>query len=72
MKKKESFLPQEFENIKNISLVFLGIGLTMFVLNITSYLSFLPAEFNVYLFYTSLISSAFIIGFSSYLLYEVD
>jgi hypothetical protein len=44
----------------------------MFVLNITSYLSFLPAEFNVYLFYTSLISSAFIIGFSSYLLYEVD
>ena len=56
---------KEFEKAlgskKTINLVFLGIGLTLFVINVSSMLAFLPSSYNSTAFVISVFSSIIII-----------
>lgn len=61
---KEKFSP----NLKSVSLIFLGVGLTMFMLNITSMLVFLPVEYSYIAFDISSFASIMLILFPVYYL----
>jgi len=59
-------------NRKNIAFFFLGIGLIMFILNITTILNFIQytnIEFPMQNYYTSVTSSLFLMGYSLYNVY---
>ncbi len=57
---------------KNVSLFFLGVGLCLFFLNISSMLSFLPSEYSHVAFDISVFSSMLIILYSVYNLYKKE
>ena len=76
VKKKtiKEHINEEFEwNNTNINILFLGIGLVMFVLNVTTIITFIPFidKYDLPLagFYTSLLSSLFLIGYATYNIY---
>lgn len=51
---------------KTISLVFLGVGLTLFFLNISTMLSYLPLKYSEIAFDLSVFSSMLIIIYATY------
>ena len=53
-------------NNKTISYIFLGVGITIFVLNLASLLSFMPSSYSVIAFDVSVFASIIIILFSVY------
>jgi len=57
-------------NQKNVSLVFLGVGLSLFLLNISGILSFLPKSYSFTFFDVSVFSSMIIIIYSVYILHN--
>ena len=65
---------KEFEKAlgdnKTVSTIFLGIGLCLFLLNVTSMLSFLPNNYSFEAFYISIFSSMVIILFATYELHR--
>ena len=70
---EKSFM-QKFEHAlggkKVINIVFLGVGLTLFLLNISGILSFLPRSYNITAFDVSVFSSIVIIIYATYALHE--
>ncbi len=70
---QKSFI-QKFEHAlggkKVINIVFLGVGLTLFLLNISGLLSFLPRSYNITAFDVSVFSSMVIIIYATYALHE--
>lgn len=71
---EEKSLCQRFEHSlggkKVISTVFLGVGLTIFLLNISGFLSYLPKNYNITSFDLSVFSSMIIIIYATYVLHE--
>ncbi len=57
-----------FADEKIISQVFLGIGLMLFLINISSFLSYLPYDYSYLSFDISIFSSILIIVYSVYVL----
>ena len=57
-------------NTRNISLVFLGVGLTLFFLNLATFMSFLPEKYSFAFFDISVFSSMLIIIYSTYNLHS--
>lgn len=55
---------------KTVSFVFLGIGLTLFLLNVSGILAYLPKSYNITLFDISIFSSMILIIYSTYVLHE--
>ncbi|MEC8220782.1 MAG: hypothetical protein VX028_01810 [Nanoarchaeota archaeon] len=55
---------------KKINAVFLGIGLTIFLINISSFLTYLPVEYSEIAFDISVFSSMIIILVAVYNLHE--
>jgi len=65
-------LPKSFHNRKIVSLVFLGLGLSLFILNISSMLSFLPLNYNKIAFDMSIFASMLIVIYSVYMIHSDD
>ncbi len=65
---------KEFEKAlgdnKTVSTIFLGVGLCLFLLNITSMLSFLPDKYSFTAFDISIFSSMVIVLFATYELHR--
>lgn len=59
-----------FGNKKKVSYVFLGIGLTLFLLNISGMLSSLPFSYNFTAFDISVFSSMLIVLYSTYIIHH--
>ena len=59
---------QALGNSKTISYVFLGIGLTLFLLNLSTFLAFLPEKYSVTAFDISTFSSIIIIIYATYVI----
>ncbi len=70
VKKYIKKLDKALGNNKNISLVFLGIGLSLFLLNISGLLAFLPVKYSFSSFDIPVFSSMLIILFSVYILHN--
>lgn len=65
---KHSNIYSIIKDEKKISSIFLGVGLTLFFLNISTFLSFLPKEYSYMSFDLSIFSSIIIIIYSVYIL----
>jgi len=59
-----------FSDEIKISQIFLGVGLTLFLMNISSILSFLPKEYSYLSFDISVFSSILIIVYSVYIIHK--
>lgn len=59
-----------FQDKKVISYVFLGVGFSLFLLNISGLLSFMPGKYNVSAFDISVLSSMIIIIYSTYVIHN--
>jgi phosphate starvation-inducible membrane PsiE len=76
MKKKEKNSSEDFREIikdrKIVSLVFLGIGLALFLINISSFLAYTPmiVNYDELAFNISVFSSILIIVYAVYILQE--
>lgn len=67
---KINSLSKTFGGTKKINSVFLGIGLTLFLVNISSFLAYLPSEYSELAFDISVFSSMIIILVAVYNLHE--
>ncbi len=68
MRNYKSFKELLEENELVVGYIFLGIGLALFVLNVSSLLSFLPREYSYIGFDLSVFSSILIIVFAVYII----
>lgn len=68
MVKKKGTIHELLSHRKEVSLIFLGIGLVMFLLNISGLLAFLPKSYSFSAFNISVFSSMLIIIYSTYVL----
>lgn len=68
VKKNQGSLHNFFSHTREISLVFLGIGLIMFLLNISGLLTHLPESYSHSAFNISVFSSMLIIIYATYVL----
>lgn len=57
-------------NIKNTNYIFLGVGLTMFIMNVTAFLSFVDGVYSYLFFDLSILSSMIIIIITCYNIYN--
>ena len=55
---------------RTISLVFLGIGLTLFLLNVSGILAYLPKSYDITSFDISIFASMIMIIYATYMLHE--
>lgn len=67
---KKSTLEQVFHDKKTISYVFLGVGLVLFVMNLTSLITTGTVSYSKALFNVSVFSSMIIILFAVYNIFE--
>lgn len=68
MVKNKGSIHDFFSHTKEISLVFLGVGLVMFLLNISGMLAYLPDSYSHSAFNISVFSSMLIIIYATYVL----
>lgn len=59
-----------FHDKKIISYVFLGVGFTLFLLNVSGLLSFMPGKYNVTAYDISVFSSIIIIVYAVYVIHN--
>ena len=69
MVKKEKTFVEWLEQRRLVANIFLGVGLMLFLINISSFLAFLPWEYNHLTFNISVFSSMIIILFAVYILH---
>ncbi len=65
---KEKSFSEVLGDHKFVSRVFLGVGLALFLLNISSFLAFMPITYDYLAFTISLFNSMLIIIYSVYML----
>lgn len=73
VKKKEkevSFEQLVSKNVKGINYIFLGVGLTIFIMNITAFLSFVKGPYDYFFFDLSVLCSVLIVLVATYNIYN--
>ncbi len=74
MKKRNGSVTKDFNEalgtVRTVSYVFLGVGLSLFLLNISSFLAFLPSRYSAVAFDLSVFSSMIIVIYSVYILHH--
>ena len=69
MAKKEKTLMEWISNKRLVAHIFLGVGLVLFLMNITGMLNFLPRQYSYLSFDISVFSSMLVIIFAVYILH---
>lgn len=67
---KKSFVPSAYRDEKKVSYVFLGVGLSLFILNVAAMMSFNPAKYSYYAFDISVFASMMIVIYTVYILHK--
>lgn len=67
---KKSFVPSVYRDERKVSFVFLGVGLTLFILNISAMMSFNPIKYSYYAFDISVLASMMIVIYTVYILHK--
>ncbi len=71
MKSKNSLVKIKSANSisrREVSIFFLGVGIVMFFLNISTFLSFMPSSYSFFAFDISILTSMVLIIFTTYML----
>ena len=67
---KKSLIPSVFRDERKVSFVFLGVGLSLFILNISAMMSFNPVKYSYYAFDISVFASMTIVIYTAYVLHN--